>query len=320
MDNQRYIAVIGASNIDIGGTPYAPLIKADSNPGRISISFGGVGNNIARNLRRLGMNVIFITAAGSDYLGREMISRCSEEGMDMSYSIISDDHSSSMYLYINDDKGDMELALSDMDMCSLITPEYIDNISYIINGAEAVAADCNLTEETIERIIQVSKVPVFIDPVSVSKSYKIKDHLKGIYALKPNVHEASYLADIEINNRDDCIRAAQILIDKGINKIFISMGESGILAADENNIIFSETVPAQIINTTGAGDSSTAAIIWAHTDDFIDLYGEQLISNSHDHLKAAADAANAAAAVNMSSDSSVSDEMSPERIISMIRQ
>ena len=38
-------AVVGGVNIDIGGRPNRPLIERDSNPGKVSISLGGVGRN-----------------------------------------------------------------------------------------------------------------------------------------------------------------------------------------------------------------------------------------------------------------------------------
>ena len=47
------VAVIGAVNIDICGRPFNPLIMRDSNPGTVTMSMGGVGRNIAHNLRLL---------------------------------------------------------------------------------------------------------------------------------------------------------------------------------------------------------------------------------------------------------------------------
>lgn len=38
-----YILTIGATNIDIMGKSYGNVIRYDSNPGDVSISFGGVG-------------------------------------------------------------------------------------------------------------------------------------------------------------------------------------------------------------------------------------------------------------------------------------
>ena len=52
-----YAVVIGGVNIDIGGHSFQPLIPADSNPGKISVSLGGVGRNIAHNLSLLGTDV-----------------------------------------------------------------------------------------------------------------------------------------------------------------------------------------------------------------------------------------------------------------------
>ena len=40
------ITVIGGINIDIEGSPFAELRHEDSNPGTVSMAFGGVGRNI----------------------------------------------------------------------------------------------------------------------------------------------------------------------------------------------------------------------------------------------------------------------------------
>ena len=60
------IAVIGSANMDIGGYSHGPLTAGDSNPGRVRLSVGGVGCNIARNLALLGAKVRFCTALGGD--------------------------------------------------------------------------------------------------------------------------------------------------------------------------------------------------------------------------------------------------------------
>ena len=49
-----YVTVVGGMNMDIGGWPSEELVAQDSNPGRVRMSPGGVGRNIAHNnsLRR----------------------------------------------------------------------------------------------------------------------------------------------------------------------------------------------------------------------------------------------------------------------------
>ena len=303
MDN-KYVAVIGGANIDIGGTPYNKLIPEDSNPGKISITFGGVGRNIAHNLSNLGVNVKLLTAVGSDPFGRELLNYCEKAGMDVSCSLEVDGVRSSMYMYINDSEGDMSLALSDMDICSRITPEYIESHSDVINGASAVIADCNIPEETLLYIRDNCKAPVFVDPVSVSKSYKIRNNLRGFYAVKPNIIEAEYLADMKIRTPEDCAAAAQKLVSQGVEKVFISMDADGILAADRNNIYITENYESELVNTTGAGDSSTAAVVWAY-----------LLNERENYLITASKAANAAAAMTIKVKESINNEMTGEEIL-----
>ena len=43
------IIIVGGINIDIEGSPFAKLLDCDSNPGTVSIAYGGVGRNIAEN-------------------------------------------------------------------------------------------------------------------------------------------------------------------------------------------------------------------------------------------------------------------------------
>ena len=54
------IAIMGGIAADIEGRPDGMLIYADSNPGKIKISYGGVSRNITENLARLGADVSFV--------------------------------------------------------------------------------------------------------------------------------------------------------------------------------------------------------------------------------------------------------------------
>ena len=50
-----YVCVVGAVNLDICGRPSRKLIFRDSNPGTVTLTPGGVGRNIAHDLRLLGV-------------------------------------------------------------------------------------------------------------------------------------------------------------------------------------------------------------------------------------------------------------------------
>ena len=308
MEDKKYAVVIGAANIDIGGTPYKPLIPGDSNPGVIKMSYGGVARNIAHNLTLLGFNVELITAAGDDTLGMEMLRKCEAIGLDTSLSVVVPGGSSSVYLFINDEKGEMDLALSHVDIVKKITPEYIESISDVINSAEVVVADCNLSQETILKLKDICKVPLYVDTVSVSHADKIKGHLEGIDTIKPNLLEAEFLTDMIIESEYDCLEAARALINQGVRRVFISMGPDGMIAADKDHAILADRYPVTVKSTTGAGDSAMAAIVWS------------TLNEEGDGLTEPAMAANAAASATISVDPTIHPGMSVDLIKNKIKE
>ena len=81
---QPYVAVVGAVNLDICGRPFQKLILRDSNPGAVRYTPGGVGRNIAHDLRLLGENVLFVTVFGEDPYGGTLRESCTALGMDLS--------------------------------------------------------------------------------------------------------------------------------------------------------------------------------------------------------------------------------------------
>lgn len=266
-----YVVVIGAANIDIGGHPKNALIARDSNPGSISIGYGGVGRNIAHNLRMLDVPIKLISTVGEDALGRDLLENCRNLGMDVSDVLIDRNSTSSMYMYINDADGDMALALCHVKIDSLLTPEYFSEKMDTINNAKCVVVDCNLSPEAIEYLTKNCTVPVFVDPVSQTHAHKIGDNLGYIHTIKPNALEAEYLANMTIRTVEDAKAAANSLIETGINRVFLSMDKDGILAADMNHMEMVPCCPTEIVCTTGAGDSSMAAIVWSYYNDVDDI-------------------------------------------------
>ncbi|WP_228725152.1 winged helix-turn-helix transcriptional regulator [Caproicibacter fermentans] len=48
LQRDPYAVVVGGANIDIGGKPFRALIPKDSNPGRVTLSSGGGGQEYRR--------------------------------------------------------------------------------------------------------------------------------------------------------------------------------------------------------------------------------------------------------------------------------
>lgn len=250
--------VVGAVNMDICGKPFHPLIMRDSNPGSVTLSPGGVGRNIAHDLRLLGVDVTFVTALGEDGYAAEILKSCAALDFDMSLARHIPGGRTSSYLYITDPSGDMALAVCDTDVSATLSPEYLAGCLDTLNCADAVVLDANLTEEAIRFVAENCAAPICADPVSVTKAGRLKPVLSRLTAFKPNEIEATNLTGLR-----DPADAARALVDIGVGRVFVSLGAGGVIAADTRELLRIPCEPVEIVNTTGAGDAATSAIIWA---------------------------------------------------------
>ena len=110
------ITIVGGITADIEGNPTGQLVMGDSNPGKISIAFGGVGRNITENLARLGTCVSFVSVAGDDMIGHSAVHQLQALGADTEGVRFIEGESTAMYLSILNLFGEMELALCNMDV------------------------------------------------------------------------------------------------------------------------------------------------------------------------------------------------------------
>ena len=261
-----YAVVVGGVNVDIGGKSFAPLVAADSNPGTVKISLGGVGRNIAHNMSLLGTDVRMLTAFGDDVHGQRVAASCSELGIDVSHACRVTGGTTSTYLYLTDEKGEMALAVSDMEICSKITPAYLAANLSLLQNAQVVIADCNIPQESLVYLAENCTAPLFCDPVSTAKAEKLRPILNKIHTLKPNLLEAEILSGVKVETDADVEKVAEKLLEMGVHRLFISMGSKGVYAAMKNERLRLPNLRGRMVNTTGCGDAFMGALGWAYLE------------------------------------------------------
>lgn len=80
------------------------------------------------------------------------------------------------------------------------------------------------------------------------------------YLLKPNKKELEYLVGKRLASKDEVIEEAKRLVEEGISKVVVSMGEQGLLYVDGGQVIFEEAKKVKAVNTVGCGDSVVASL------------------------------------------------------------
>lgn len=261
-----YVVVVGGVNMDIGGISHAQLVSADSNPGRVRISLGGVGRNIAHNMALMGLDVRMVTVLGGDFYAQKIVSTCGEMGIDISRSLRVADAITSTYLFISGPDGDMKLAISDMDIYSHLTPAFLASKLSLFNNAKLLVVDTNIPAESIAWLVEHVEVPVFADPVSTAKAEKLRPVLGKLHTIKPNRIEAELLSGVPITDERSLRRAANVLLKTGLRQVFISLGAGGVFAANQDRGLHLPSIPGPMVNATGCGDAFMAALAWAYME------------------------------------------------------
>jgi ribokinase len=88
-----------------------------------------------------------------------------------------------------------------------------------------------------------------------------------LYLITPNKTESQLLTGVTINDWKDAGQAADILLDKGIKNVVITLGPLGALI---KNHTLTERVPAKtvkVVDTTAAGDTFNGALCVALAEE-----------------------------------------------------
>ena len=265
MPESPYIAILGAASIDLTGFARQPLRYEDSNPGSLKVSIGGVGRNIAENLARLGLSTRLICAIGDDIYGDLIQSSCQEIGIDIQDSLFLKNRESPIYLSILDDKNDLALELSAMDICEEMDVAFIRQKEPLIRQASLAVLDTNVPEEVLSDVVRrVPSQRYFLDTVDGGKALRARNILSSLFLIKTNVLEAEILSGIKIANADNLKDAASFFHEAGVDKVFITRGEQGVFYSGEGVAEAVDSEKVAPVNTNGAGDAFTAGLIYAY--------------------------------------------------------
>jgi len=268
VQDNPYVTVVGGVNMDIHGFPKNKLIPGDSNIGSVKMSLGGVGRNIGENLVRMDIETKLISVLGDDIYGSKIIEDSTLVGLDMKDSLILKGESTSIYLAVLDETHDMTVAISSMDIYERMTINFIKDKKHVIDNSKLCILDTNIPVDVIEYLLNNHRnTDFFLDTVSTAKAKKVKNLIGNIHTLKSNAMEVEAITGMEIKNDDDLKRNCEFLMNKGVKKIFITLGKNGVFYFDGTTMKHIKANNVKPINTTGAGDAFMAALVYCHLNN-----------------------------------------------------
>lgn len=253
------IAVVGTIYREYCGVPLKPLTAGASGDGRISAAVSGGGRNIARTLRQLGEEVIFITAVGEDPDSFSIMEECEQAGLNTDYAVSVSGETMPKRLLITSTNGTMEQAVYDRHALRALNREFfLMHCMEVLSEVDAIVMDGDLPAEGLQFLADSFRVPLFCDPGSLENAGKIRPILSKLFAIKPDLNEAFALSAARERNT-----AAERILKMGTENLFLSQGANGMYAVNQDGqSIQVPCKPAFLENALGVGDAMSAAMVW----------------------------------------------------------
>ena len=252
-------AVVGSINMDIIlNTDRLPL-EGESLPGNsYAYACGGKGANQATGLARLGAKTAMIGKVGDDANGHRLIENLKKNGIDTSN--VSLEGSQSGLAAILLEKGGKNRIIVFEGANAEIDPDTAADC--ITDDLDLLLVQFETKEEVVVKAVNraVEKGITTVVDCGPAKNFPL-EKIQGITIVSPNESETKELTGIYPEDEESMLRASQILYERSKAKyVVLKLGARGCSVFDGTDFTICPPYPAEVVDTTAAGDSFTAAM------------------------------------------------------------
>ncbi len=228
--------------------------------GSFFMNAGGKGANQAVAAARLGGNIVFICKTGDDIFGQQAKDLFNKEGIDTRFVLTDATQPSGVALITVDEKGENCIAVASGANAAL-QPADIKQAHAAVESSAIVLMQLEIPVATvtyIASIAQAKKIKLILNP---APACELPDELLSkVVIITPNESEAEKLTGIKVTDHATAALAAQVLKEKGIATVIITMGAQGVLLFHENKFKHIASVKVEAVDTTAAGDVFNGAL------------------------------------------------------------
>ena len=257
----KRIIVIGSSNTDM-------VIKTEKLPapgetilgGKFLMNPGGKGANQSVAASRLGGKVTFISKSGIDLFGNQAVGLLMQEGVDTQYIVKDLDLPSGVALITVDSTGENSIVVAPGSNGNLLK-EDIPSVIFDTGKFEILLLQLEIPIDTVEySAVSASEhgIKVILNP---APARKLSDNLlKHTWLITPNETEAETITGVIITDIPSAERAAELIQERGVKNVIITLGEAGAFIKSENYTGLIPGIKVKPVDTTAAGDVFNGAL------------------------------------------------------------
>ena len=228
-----------------------------------ALTIGSSSAIFACGVARLGLKVAFVGICGEDVFGRFMLNEMSKRGVDVSHVIIRPDGQTGLSVILNQqsDRAILthsgliaELQASDITDSLLAQARHLHVASYFLQTK--LQPDLPVLFKRAHALGLSTSLDTNYDP---SERWAGFDELLAVtYVFLPNEAEAKSLTGA--GNVED----ATTMLGSKVEALAIKLGKDGALGMSKSQRVQVKSIPVNVMDTVGAGDSFDAGFIYGY--------------------------------------------------------
>lgn len=233
---------------------------------------GGAPLNFAGHMSKLGAKAYMVSAVGRDDLGEKTLDFLRQQNIETSFVNRNDKQTGTVLVELEEgipqydiveDRAWDFINLDDSQKEELTSREW--DVLYL----GSLSQRSSVSRETLRWIFEnVKRREVFFD-VNLRQSWFSRDildeSLKNTSILKVNDEEVPVLSSLLFGEElpEDQL-ADKVISQYGVSVVIVTCGEKGALFFNNHREYKLEPVPAEVVDTVGAGDSFSGAFVYSY--------------------------------------------------------
>lgn len=255
------IVVVGSANVDLTSfSDRMPRAGETIFGDRFDLGWGGKGANQAAAARLCGADVAMVARVGNDLFGPAIIANLAAQGIDTSHVRMLDGVSSGVApIFVEPDGQNRIIVIKGAN--DRLTPADVDEAAPLLEQADGIVVQFEIPIETVyhtiafanRRGIRCLVNPAPARPIDIAA-------VAGASYFVPNESEAEVIAGRPVQSLDDARACARALLDAGLPRVIVTVGDKGALLAGPAGIELIPGFPVATVDSSGAGDAFVGSL------------------------------------------------------------
>ena len=261
------IVVIGASFVDIKGSPDGAFIPNGRNVGRVEQIHGGVARNIAEDIANCELRPTFVSLVDKTGIGEDVIRKLKNHKVNVDHIRAVEDGMGT-WLAVFDSDGDVYASISKRPDLMPIADILDEEGDTIFADADSVVLEIDIDKDLVKRIFRLAEKynkKVYAAVSNMAIAAERRDFLQKTDCFVCNIQEAGMLFydDYSGKSPEEMVEIlAQKVCAAQIPSMIVTMGGDGAVYADKRGEKgYCPARRVEVRDTTGAGDSFCAGAV-----------------------------------------------------------